>query len=123
MNLLFFLRERLMKTFIVIEKILDIYKKYNFSFEQLFKVDEATQNLKRPESHAILYQAMLLTQKPELKIEVLNNFKEKLYLNGLQKIADPVYYLELDKIYETNPNLIGKKLVEEILAFKRSNQI
>ena len=104
------------------EKILDIYKKYNFSFEQLFKVDEATQNLKRPESHAILYQAMLLTQKPELKIEVLNNFKEKLYLNGLQKIADPVYYLELDKIYETNPNLIGKKLVEEILAFKRSNQ-
>ena len=65
---------------------------------------------------------MLLTQKPELKIEVLNNFKEKLYLNGLQKIADPVYYLELDKIYETNPNLIGKKLVEEILAFKRSNQ-
>ena len=48
---------------------LEIYKKYNFSFDQLFRVDDAVKNLKRPESHALLYQAMLLAQKPETKIK------------------------------------------------------
>ena len=76
------------------KKILEIYKKYNFSFDQLFRVDDAVQNLKRPESHAILYQAMLLAQKPETKIKILNSLREKLKLNGLEKIAEPVYFSE-----------------------------
>ncbi len=93
-----------------IKKILEIYKKYNFSFDQLFRVDDAIKKLKRPESHAILYQAMLLAQKPETKIKILNSFREKLTLNGLAKIAEPVYFSELNKISNTRKDLVDKNL-------------
>ena len=102
------------------KKILEIYKKYNFSFDQLFKVDDAVQNLKRPESHAILYQAMLLAQKPETKIKILNSLREKLILNGLAKIAEPVYYGELIKISNTRKDLIDKNLFKEIEIYNQN---
>ena len=47
-------------------KILGIYKKYNFSFDQLFRVEDAVQNLK-DQSLIILYQAMLLAQNLKQK--------------------------------------------------------
>jgi len=102
------------------KKILEIYKKYNFSFDQLFKVDDAVQNLKRPESHAILYQAMLLAQKPETKIKILNSLREKLILNGLAKIAEPVYFGELIKISNTRKDLIDKNLLKEIEIYNQN---
>ena len=102
------------------KKILEIYKKYIFSFDQLFRVDDAVQNLKRPESHAILYQAMLLAQKPETKIKILNSLREKLILNGLVKIAEPVYFSELIKISNTRKDLIDKNLFKEIKIYKQN---
>ena len=102
------------------KKILEIYKKYNFSFDQLFRVDDAVQNLKRPESHAILYQAMLLAQKPETKIKILNSLREKLILNGLTKIAEPVYFSELIKISNTRKDLIDKNLFKEIEIYNQN---
>ena len=117
-DLVIFLERSVNEDLYPYEKILDIYKKYNFSFNQLFQVEDAVKNLRRPESHAILYQAMLLAQKPDIKLKILNNFKEKLTVNGLEKIAEPVYYLELEKIYSTNPDLIDQKIVEKIKNFK-----
>ena len=102
------------------KKILGIYKKYNFSFDQLFRVEDAVQNLKRPESHAILYQAMLLAQKPETKIKILNIFREKLILNGLTKIAEPVYFSELNKISSIRKDLINENLFKEIQIFNQN---
>ena len=103
-----------------IKKILEIYKKYNFSFDQLFRVDDAVKKLKRPESHAILYQAMLLAQKPETKIKILNSFREKLTLNGLAKIAEPVYFSELNKISNTRKDLVDKNLFKEIEIYNQN---
>ena len=102
------------------KKILGIYKKYNFSFDQLFRVEDAVQNLKRPESHAILYQAMLLAQKPETKIKILNSLREKLILNGLTKIAEPVYFSELNKISSTRKDLIDENLLKELQTFNKN---
>ena len=102
------------------KKILEIYKKYNFSFNQLFKVDDAVKNLKRPESHAILYQAMLLAQKPETKITILNSLKEKLILNGLEKIAEPVYFSELTKISTIRKDLLDQKIVKQINIYNKN---
>jgi len=105
-------------------KILEIYKKYNFSFGQIFKVNDAVQKLKRPESHAILYQAMLLAQKPEIKIKILNSLKEKLVLNGLTKIAESVYYGELTKVLNTRKDLVSDNLAKQIdLYNKNKNKI
>ena len=103
-----------------IKKILEIYKKYNFSFDQLFRVDDAVKKLKRPESHAILYQAMLLAQKPETKIKILNSFREKLILNGLAKIAEPVYFSELNKISNIRKDLVDKNLFKEIEIYNQN---
>ncbi|MBL61231.1 MAG: hypothetical protein CMI85_03795 [Candidatus Pelagibacter sp.] len=105
------------------KKILEIYKKYNFSFDQLLNFENAVGNLKRPELHAILYQAILLAQKPEIKLQVIKKFKDQLTLSGLRKIAEPVYYLELDKIYKTKPKLIDRKLYNQIKIFKESTLI
>ena len=121
-DLVIFLERSVNEDLYPYEKILDIYKKYNFSFNQLFQVEDAVKNLRRPESHAILYQAMLLAQKPDIKLKILNNFKDKLTVNGLEKIAEPVYYLELEKIYSTNPDLIDQKIVEKIKNFKISEE-
>lgn len=121
-DLVIFLERSVNEDLYPYEKILDIYKKYNFSFNQLFQVEDAVKNLRRPESHAILYQAMLLAQKTDIKLNILNNFKDKLTVNGLEKIAEPVYYLELEKIYSTNPDLIDQKIVEKIKNFKISEE-
>ena len=121
-DLVIFLERSVNEDLYPYEKILDIYKKYNFSFNQLFQAEDAVKNLRRPESHAILYQAMLLAQKPDIKLKILNNFKDKLTVNGLEKIAEPVYYLELEKIYSTNPDLIDQKIVEKIKNFKISEE-
>ena len=121
-DLVIFLERSVNEDLYPYEKILDIYKKYNFSFNQLFQVEDAVKNLRRPESHAILYQAMLLAQKPDIKLKILNNFKDKLTVNGLEKIAEPVYYLELEKIYSSNPDLIDQKIVEKIKNFKISEE-
>ena len=119
-DLVIFLERSVNEDLYPYEKILEIYKKYNFSFEQLFKVQDAVKNLKRPESHAILYQAMLLAQKPEIKLKILSDFKDKLTINGLEKIAEPIYFLETEKIYSANPNLSDPKIAEQISNFKIS---
>ena len=121
-DLVIFLERSVNEDLYSYEKILDIYKKYNFSFNQLFQVEDAVKNLRRPESHAILYQAMLLAQKPDIKLKILNNFKDKLTVNGLEKIAEPVYYLEIEKIYSTNRDLVDQKIVEKIKNFKISEE-
>ncbi len=101
-------------------KILEIYKKYNFSFNQLFSVDDAVLKLKRPESHAILYQAMLLAQRPETKLKILNSLKEKLKLNGLINIAEPIYFDELIKISNIKKDFIDKNLLTQIEIYKNN---
>ena len=67
---------------------------------------------------------MLLAQKPESKIKILNSLKEKLILNGLTKIAEPVYYDELTKILNTRKDLVSDKLAKQIEAYnKNKNKI
>lgn len=104
------------------QNILDIYKKYNFSFDNLLNVEQSSKNLKRPESHAIIYQAMLLAQDTKKKIQLLNIFRDKLTTNGLEKIANPVYHSELEKIYDSNSKSLDKELLNKILVYKQIKQ-
>ena len=63
---------------------------------------------------------MLLAQKPETKIKILNSLREKLILNGLTKIADPVYFNELNKISSTRKDLIDKNLFQQIEIYNQN---
>ena len=121
-NLVIFLERSSNEDLYSPDKILDIYKKYNFSFEQLLKPIEASENLKRPESHAILYQGMILAQDPNIKLNVLNQFKDKLKLNGLDKVIMPIYYKELEKIISQKPDLISDDVLNQMKIFKRETR-
>ncbi len=118
-NLVIFLERSSNEDLYSPDKILDIYKKYNFSFEQLLKPIEASENLRRPESHAILYQGMILAQDPDIKLNILNQFKDKLKLNGLDKVIMPIYYKELEKIISQKPDLISDDVLNQMKIFKR----
>ena len=63
---------------------------------------------------------MLLAQKPETKIKILNSLREKLILNGLTKIAEPVYFSELNKISNTRKDLVDKNLFKEIEIYNKN---
>ena len=116
-NLVMFLERSANENLYESKKILNIYKKYNFSFNQLFTVSESVQKLKRPESHAILYQAILLAQKPETKLQILISLREKLILNGLAKIAEPIYFNELIKISNVKKEVLNKNILSELETY------
>ena len=50
----------------------------------------------------------------------LNEFREKLILNGLAKIAEPVYFSELNKISNTRKDLVDKNLFKEIEIYNQN---
>ena len=116
-NLVMFLERSANENLYESKKILNIYKKYNFSFNQLFTVSESVQKLKRPESHAILYQAILLAQKPETKLQILISLREKLILNGLAEIAEPIYFNELIKISNVKKEVLNKNILSELETY------
>ena len=116
-NLVMFLERSANENLYESKKILNIYKKYNFSFNQLFTVSESVQKLKRPESHAILYQAILLAQKPETKLQILISLREKLILNGLAEIAEPIYFNELIKISNLKKEVLNKNILSELETY------
>ena len=116
-NLVMFLERSANENLYESKKILNIYKKYNFSFNQLFTVSESVKKLKRPESHAILYQAILLAQKPETKLQILISLREKLILNGLAKIAEPIYFNELIKISNVKKEVLNKNILSELETY------
>ena len=116
-NLVMFLERSANENLYESKKILNIYKKYNFSFNQLFTVSESVKKLKRPESHAILYQAILLAQKPETKLQILISLREKLILNGLAEIAEPIYFNELIKISNLKKEVLNKNILSELETY------
>lgn len=104
-----------------LNQVLNIYKKYNFSFAQLLNPQESSQKLKRPESHAILYQAALLAQDSKIKLEILKTFKDKLTLNGLKSIGEPVFFNELAILVKKDPKIIDEKQTKELEIFLKNN--
>ena len=63
---------------------------------------------------------MLLAQRPETKLKILNSLKEKLKLNGLINIAEPIYFDELIKISNIKKDFIDKNLLTQIEIYKNN---
>tara|TARA_B100000242_G_scaffold112371_1_gene78391 strand:- start:214 stop:1341 length:1128 start_codon:yes stop_codon:yes gene_type:complete len=86
--------------------LLSLYKKLTFSIDDLINPKTASKKYQRPVSHALLYQAFILSQDDFIKYEILQSFYNKLKLNGLISLADTFYN---EKLTEINQDILTDK--------------
>ena len=79
---------------IYLEKdLFDFYKKFQFDINQFLNVKEASKSLSSVEARALVYQRVLLTEEPKLKLEFLNILKDLFVNDNIENAFD----LELSK--------------------------
>ena len=79
---------------IYLEKdLFDFYKKFQFNINQLLNAKEASKSLSSVEARALVYQRVLLTEEPKLKLEFLNILKDLFVNDNIENAFD----LELSK--------------------------
>ena len=57
------------------EDLFEFYKRFQFNISQLINTDEVYKTLSPIEGRALVYQRLLLTEDPELKLELLKTLK------------------------------------------------
>ena len=115
-DIIIFLERSANDELIDIENLITLYKKMTFTIDDLINPKTASKKYQRPVSHALLFQALIISQDDFIKYEILKVLKEKLYLNGLNMIADKIY---LDQISKLKPDIISK---EDKLLIKNANK-
>ena len=58
------------------DELFEFYKKFQFNINQLLNTKEAYKSLSSIEGRALLYQRILLTQEPKLKLDFLKTLKD-----------------------------------------------
>ncbi len=58
------------------QELFEFYKRFQFSLNQLLNTKEAHKSLSELEGRALVYQRLLLTEEPKLKIELLKILKD-----------------------------------------------
>jgi hypothetical protein len=107
------------------EELFEFYKRFQFSINQLLNTNEAYKSLSSIEGRALVYQRLLLTEEPKLKLELIkllknifeaegigNAFDEKLnfFLNQISTEDVPSNFTTFYKKYVKNDEVIDKKI-------------
>jgi hypothetical protein len=79
------------------EELFEFYKRFQFSINQLINIKESYKLLSPIEGRALVYQRLLLTEEPNLKIELLKILKDLFQESGIGDAFD----LELKKLINT----------------------
>jgi hypothetical protein len=58
------------------EKLFEFYKRFQFSINQLLNTEELYKSLPSIESRALVYQRLLLTEEPKLKLKLIKTLKD-----------------------------------------------
>ena len=85
------------------EKLFEFYKRFQFSLNQLLNSKESYKTLPPIEGRALVYQRLLLTNEPKLKIELIKILKDIFEEDGIGNAFD----LELK-------NLLNKIIIDDI---------
>ena len=85
------------------EKLFEFYKRFQFSLNQLLNSKESYKTLPPIEGRALVYQLLLLTNEPKLKIELIKILKDIFEEDGIGNAFD----LELK-------NLLNKIIIDDI---------
>ena len=75
------------------EELFNFYKRFQFSLDQLLNTKESYKSLSSIEGRALVYQRVLLTEEPKLKLELIKILKDLFKEEGIENAFD----LELEK--------------------------
>ena len=66
------------------KELFELYKRFQFSINQLLNIKESIKTLSATESRALIYQGILITSEIEYKLQLINALKNSLKNNGLE---------------------------------------
>jgi len=70
------------------EELFDFYKRFQFSINQLLNTQETYKSLSSIEAKALVYQRLLLTEQPKLKLELMKILKDIFESEGIGNAFD-----------------------------------
>ena len=70
------------------EELFDFYMRFQFSIDQLLNVKESYKSLSPIERKALVYQRVLLTEEPKLKLELMKILKDLFEKEGIGEAFD-----------------------------------
>jgi hypothetical protein len=70
------------------KELFEFYKRFQFNISQLINTDEVYKTLSPIEGRALVYQRLLLTEEPELKLELLKTLKNIFEKDGIGNAFD-----------------------------------
>tara|TARA_B100001057_G_scaffold34039_1_gene30881 strand:+ start:2129 stop:3892 length:1764 start_codon:yes stop_codon:yes gene_type:complete len=107
------------------EDLFEFYKRFQFSINQLLNTKESYKSLSTIEARALVYQRVLLTEEPKLKIELIKILKDLFENENIGNAFDTELKNFLDQInledvpsnltsfynrFKNNKNIIRKKI-------------
>jgi hypothetical protein len=84
------------------EELFEFYKKFQFNINQLLNTKESYKSLSSIEGKALVYQRLLLTEEPKLKLELMKILKDIFKSEGIEDAFDEELRKSLKQIEETD---------------------
>jgi hypothetical protein len=84
------------------EDLFEFYKKFQFNINQLLNTKESYKSLSSIEGKALVYQRLLLTEEPILKLELMKILKDIFKSEGIEDAFDEELRKSLKQIDETD---------------------
>ena len=84
------------------EELFEFYKRFQFNLEQLLNTKESYKTLSSIEGKALVYQRLLLTEEPKLKLELMKILKDIFESEDIGNAFDTELAKFLKKIDETD---------------------
>ena len=107
------------------EELFEFYKRFQFNIDQLLNTGEVYKSLSSIEGRALVYQRLLLTEEPKLKLEFIKMLKDifeednigdafdeelKKFLNQINKEEVPSNFTTFYSKYSKGEKVIDKKI-------------
>jgi hypothetical protein len=84
------------------EDLFEFYKRFQFNITQLLNTKESYKSLSSIEGKALVYQRLLLTEEPKLKLELMKILKDIFKSEGIEDAFDEELRKYLKQIDETD---------------------
>ena len=82
------------------EELFEFYKRFQFNIDQLLNTNEIYKTLPSIEGRALVYQRLLLTEEPKLKLELIRTLKNIFEKEGISNAFDEELIKFLNQINE-----------------------
>ena len=84
------------------EELFEFYKRFQFNINKLLNTKESYKSLSSIEGKALVYQRLLLTEEPKLKLELMKILKDIFKSEGIEDAFDEELRKSLKQIDETD---------------------